>query len=280
MLQHERQQQRELDTDLRDELDEGLDDIRALLQESDPGHADPSRRPAPRQEEPDANYDQVVRSLAFDARSKPKNRTKTEDELAVEEKERLESAEVRRLRRMRGEVSDEEDGGDTSKRRRSEGKRPDADDLDDDFVDEEDLLGPGLTREALETIKLPDDESGQDEGEDEDEDDEGDEDDEVESDASVMKDLDNEMSVVEEADGEAEEPIARKGKRKAFPSPQVNRVKEIPYTFRCPSNIEEFEEILEDLEGSASPTVVQRIRAMHHPSLAQGNKEKLQVCSC
>jgi nucleolar protein 14 len=34
---------------------------------------------------------------------------------------------------------------------------------------------------------------------------------------------------------------------------------------------------MEPLDDSAIPTVVQRIRAIHHPSLAQGNKEKLQV---
>jgi nucleolar protein 14 len=40
--------------------------------------------------------------------------------------------------------------------------------------------------------------------------------------------------------------------------------------------VEEFEDILEGLDDEALPIVVQRIRALHHPSLAQGNKEKLQ----
>ena len=51
----------------------------------------------------DINYDQHVRELALDKRAKPKDRTKTEEELALEAKEALEKAERKRLQRMMGE---------------------------------------------------------------------------------------------------------------------------------------------------------------------------------
>jgi nucleolar protein 14 len=48
-----------------------------------------------------------VRELVFDQRSKPKDRTKTEEELALEAKIALEKAERQRIRRMNGEDDDE-----------------------------------------------------------------------------------------------------------------------------------------------------------------------------
>lgn len=288
--QYERQQQKEVDTDIREELDEDLDNLRALLQKGAPNAAGPSRMHPSRQialrpEDADVDYDQVVRTLAFDARSKPKNRTKTEEELAMEEKERLEVAEAKRLRRMRGEESEDEDEAGSRKRRKKDGRRPDGDDLEGDFEDEEDLLGPGLTREALENMQLPTVESDVDEeGEsgsevdedkeetDEDEDDDGEEG-ESSGEASAMEDLNDDVAMAL-----PEPPKLTIAPALSLQRRSANLVKkEIPYTFACPSSIEEFEDILDGLEDSALPTVVQRIRVLHHPSLAQGNKEKLQV---
>lgn len=292
----ERQKQKDMDDDLRDELDENLDDLRELLgtapvldRNAIPGPSRPKSTNKDAAE--DREYDQVVRTLAYEARAKPKDRTKTEDELAVEEAGALQKAEAKRQRRMKGEdVSDEEDeeaSGGYRKRRKME-RRGDADDLDDDF--EEDLLGPGITREDLEKMGANGAEDGADESgseddeeegsddEDEDEDgeeDEADDDDDNDEDEhsdglSAMDDLD-EAPDPETVDSDDEQVVKpSKGKKSRTTT-------EIPYTFSCPSSIEEFEDILESLDDSALPTVVQRIRAVHHPSLAQGNKEKLQV---
>lgn len=239
-----------------------------------------------------------MRELAYDARAKPKDRSKTEDELALEERDRLEKAEAKRLRRMRGEASEDEEGDEEGggrgrgKRRKTEKKRGEADDLDDDF-EEEELLGPGLTREDIENMKMDegdededddddeygegdeeDEESAGDEDEDEDEDDEDEDDDEEPSD---MEDLNDEVpDLVEGDEADLESGLVRKryGKTATKPKPKT---REIPYTFPCPADVEEFEDLLEGLGDEALPVVVQRIRALHHPSLAQGNKEKLQV---
>lgn len=275
----ERQHQNDLDADLRDELDGDINDLRALLNEA-PAEEVSFRRQVSGKD--DAEYGQFVRELAFEARAKPKDRTKTEDELAIEEKERLEKAEAKRLRRMRGEESEDEDS--RGKKRKVDDRR-EADDLGDDFLDEdeEDLLGPGLTREGLEKMGADKaaaaaaEEDDEDEDDDEDEEEDGDDEDgsdveddeeDEEEDASDMDDLD------EASDVGSDEEIDLVKKRKRSSAPKTT---EIPYTFICPATIDELEDIMEPLDDSAIPTVVQRIRAIHHPSLAQGNKEKLQV---
>ena len=283
----ERQHQKDMDEDLRDELDGELNDLRALLQE---GPSDTSAyRPKAISHENDAEYAQFVKTLAFEARAKPKDRTKTEDELAIEEKTRLEEAEAKRQRRMRGEESEDEEK--RGKRRRTDTRR-EGDDLDDDFLDEDeedDLLGPGLTRETLEArgaaqaaakVKADgesgdeetgdDNETGEDEDEDDDDDDDEDEEEDDDDAASAMDDLSDVADSNAEEDDEVD--LVRPSKRKA-----TSKTTEIPYTFECPDSIDQFEDIMEPLEDSALPTVVQRIRAIHHPSLAQGNKERLQV---
>ena len=114
-----RQTQQEEDENLRHELDNELDSIRSLLfaapqaeTPAGPSTNAPASLPvsaASQPEDQDKEYDQYVRELALDRRAKPKDRTKTEEEQALEEKEALEKAEKRRLRRMRGEESESED---------------------------------------------------------------------------------------------------------------------------------------------------------------------------
>ncbi|KAF7272717.1 hypothetical protein GWI33_014529 [Rhynchophorus ferrugineus] len=74
------------------------------------------------------DYDKYMRELKFEARGTVSDRLKTEDEIAKEEKERLEKLEQERIDRMKGVV---ENNG-TKVNHRS------ADDLDDNFVYESD----------------------------------------------------------------------------------------------------------------------------------------------
>ncbi|BEJ18214.1 hypothetical protein CspHIS471_0704910 [Cutaneotrichosporon sp. HIS471] len=279
----ERQKQRDEDEEMREQLDDGLDELRELLAGNAP--VKPAvqlpgvERGAPiADQHNDKDYDQFVRSLAFEARAKPKDRTKTEEEEAADEVARLQAAEAKRLRRMHGEESeDEEEGG---KRRKD--RAPDADDLGDDFMGEVDdegnvLLGEGLTRKTIEEMAPESDEGSGDEDEDgesgeegeEDDDEEEENDDDDDDDGESVSDLED-LDSDEASDDEAPQLVPVSKKRKAPP------VVEIPFTFSCPATLAEFEDILEPLADSALPTVVQRIRALHHPSLAQGNKERLQ----
>jgi nucleolar protein 14 len=216
----------------------------------------------------DQEYDKAVRELAFEQRAKPKDRTKTEEELALEEKQVLERAERKRQKRMRGEDPDSE--GENVRRKRP--KQIGGDDLEDDFYDE-DGFGPGLREEGSDES----DEDGEDdEGEGEDEEGEDgleDDDDDVggEEDEGGTESEAEGLGTAEEGD-DAELVPKRKGK---IGKPSAD--KELPYTFPCPESHQEFLDILEDIKDEDVPTVVHRIRTLHHPSLGEDNNSKLQV---
>src|SRR6266702_1087903 len=103
-----RRKQQEEANDIRHQLDRELDTIRNLLSRPDLVSGSVvkdvgSQAFETSREDHDRQYDQFVRELVFDQRSKPKDRTKTEEELALEAKTALEKAERQRIRRMNGE---------------------------------------------------------------------------------------------------------------------------------------------------------------------------------
>ena len=270
-----RQMEKAQEEGIRAELDDQFADLRELLFTTTPVERMDVDGPASNPdaailsvpEAQDTAYDQRVRELAFDKRSKPKDRTKTEEELALEAKEALERAERRRQRRMEGlpESEDEEDGKGRNKRKRG------GDDLEDDFMDDEAWggLGAGLDRAHAED----DDGDEESEGDEEDSEDEdgGDEDD------GKSEESDEESDEESEVEGEHEELVKStkvdKGKGRVKP-----KSRELPFTFPCPETHEEFLEIIEDIEDKDLPMVLQRMRALYHTSLAPENKFKLQVC--
>ncbi|OSX59348.1 hypothetical protein POSPLADRAFT_1172633 [Postia placenta MAD-698-R-SB12] len=275
----ERQAQQEEDENLRHELDQELDSIRSLLYAPEPsaattGAGDSGKTgipvPGAAVVEKDQEYDQYVRELVFEKRAQPKDRTKTEEEIALDEKEALEKAEQRRIRRMNGEPDESDEEGPKGKKgRRSRG----GDDLEDDFYEEDDEsgLGAGLTEdraahsveEASEVGDEEDDESGDEE--------EGDSD--VEDDESAAASDDSDDIEGEEGDSES---LVQTAKKRVEATPAKGKGKELPFTFPCPANHDEFLEIVEGVDVKDVPTVVQRIRTLHHPSLAEENKFKLQ----
>jgi nucleolar protein 14 len=310
----ERQKQKEMDDDMRMELDEGLEELRELL---NPASALPSSSvfsrtaPAPAAEDETAaskpagddlkkadnehDYDQHVRSLAFDRRAKPKDRTKTEEEVVKEEAEKLEAAEKARLRRMRGEETDEEDAqerdGPISRRKRRKGKdrdsdderpsrkMPEGDDLEDDFYDEGvDAataygLGKGIRGvDSDEGSELDEDEDeDEDEGDEEDEDEEDEESDEGEDGDEDLDDLDSDEEA-DVSDSDDETLVKKPKKSKKFNGVQK---KEVPFTFPCPTSHDDLLEIMDGLEDKDIVLVVKRIRTLYHPSRGEGNKERL-----
>lgn len=270
--------EKEKDENLRHQLDQELDSIRSLLFANPDPVSAALENPTPAEnattsdktQAQDLEYDQYVRELAFDKRSKPKDRTKTEEELALEEREALEKAEKRRLRRMRGEDDEESDDEERGKRKRARG----GDDLDDDFMDEDeayDGLGAGLAQAG-------NDENIDDEDEESEENEEG-EDEEGESDGEEDGSGSEESDDVDEgegSEGEHADLVSTKHLKTKKQVPTSKR-QELPFTFPCPSSHEDFLEIVENVDDGDVPIVVQRIRALHHPSLGADNKFKLQV---
>ena len=215
----------------------------------------------------DGNYDQHVRELAFDKRSKPKDRTKTEDELALEEKEVLERAERRRRRRMLGqnESDSEEEGTVKGKRKRG------ADDLDfDDGSGEWSGLGAGLDQTSAPLSEASEEEDAEEVAETSD--------DESSNKGDAESFGDEYMQNSDGLDEEHEDLVTLASLPKGKSMGKKGAKNELPFTFPCPGSHEEFLEIVEDIDDAHVPTVVQRIRTLYHTSLGADNKFKLQVC--
>ncbi|KAG2186157.1 hypothetical protein INT43_002595 [Umbelopsis isabellina] len=324
MHKMERQKEKDEDESVRKDLDDEFDDIRGLLDMAKPS----GRKPLPSQnrvfervederkdkeleeaaqkfsqakenEDDYQDYDKFVRELAFDQRAKPTDRTKTEEEIALEEKENLEKAEKARKRRMEGLESEDENSTNAGRRGekgRSNKKRkrePQADDLDDDFVEEDGpQLGHGLTLEDIMQAGPKEDEESDEESDEDDNEGDGEEDEEEgeSEEDSDMADLDSSDEVdFGEDDGDDMNELSTNGKvtkatKKSsdkassarYASKKMAEDYEIPYTFACPSTHIEFLDILEDIRLEDTPTVVHRICVLYHIKLAAENRQKLQ----
>lgn len=266
-----RQIEKEQEENMRHELDHDFDAFRTLLYAPDPSAVDNDtsftpKLPAPVSaiDEDAMDYDRQVRELAFDKRAKPKDRTKTEEELALDQREALEKAEKQRRLRMLGLEPGESDGedGDGHRRKRPRG----GDDLDDDFMENEpfDQLGAGL-----------DVEPGSDAFE-SDKEDSGEEYSGRETNFDGFGE--DEQSTRDETSDTEEDATETRVKQKAQrTSETLKAAKELPYTFPAPESHDEFLEIVQDLPDSDVSTVVQRIRTLYHHSLGPENKLRLQV---
>jgi nucleolar protein 14 len=203
---------------------------------------------------------------------------------------------------MEGLESEDENSPNTVRRGekgRSNKKRkrePQADDLDDDFVEEDGpQLGHGLTLEdIMQARRDEDEESGEDADADEDEDDkeDGDEDDEEgeSEEESDIADLDSSDEVdFGDDDGDDMNEVGINGaitKTTKAPLSKLSSAQreanksaedyEIPFTFECPSTHVEFLDILQDIRLEDTPTVIHRICVLYHIKLAAENRQKLQ----
>ena len=293
---YERQAAKDDDEDLREELDKELPNIHELLR----GIAK-RPQPVPVAEIPGMNpdraallsgtdktkfykeYDIQVKKLTQDKRSKPTERSKTEDERIAGESRKLQELEAKRLRRMQGaaENSDEEDAvekgvekeegldmeeddfglGSGIKARPSRQSKPTMAELgiddEDDFLIDDDLVASGSDTDPS------DDELGE-------ESNEGEEDDEYD-DTDFFKGL-----LTEE---ESKRPEFLTGANAPLPEmelPAENGVNgDLAYTFKCPESHGELLQVTKGVILLDLPTVVQRIRALYHPKLKAENKAKL-----
>ncbi|KAG1904084.1 Nop14-like protein [Suillus fuscotomentosus] len=243
---------------MRHQLDEDFDSFRGLLFAPNAQIADSNVASQPGIPSVDMDYDRQIRELAFDQRAIAKDRTKTEDELALEQKEALEGAERQRMRRMLGE---EGEGGDN---------------LEDDFPGDGSFttIGSGLVRGIDQGV-------AQDDSEEEEDEDEGvgvDEDEETDcEDENSKAEEGSETSFGSEAgstSGSEFDEITTNQKLAKLEPPGVRH--DLPFTFPCPESHEEFLEIIGEIDDTDVPIVVQRIRTLHHPSLSPDNKVKLQ----
>ncbi|KAG6016343.1 hypothetical protein E4U43_003870 [Claviceps pusilla] len=298
MHKYERQAAKEVDEDLRAELDKELSGIQMLLSSSKGARRADGTDAPPRsaitgvdRDAFERNFDLEVKKLAQDRRAQPTDRTKTEEEKAEEESERLKELENKRQRRMMGEQvtdseddkDDDEDDGGRNKGPETTGAdhtaveydedddgfglgrgirtRPTAAELgfddEDDFIIDDDLVASGSDLELVESDEdSEDDDSGDAQsGEDEEEDD-------------FTRGLLNEE--------ESRNPLFRPTTEASnADAPQKSDEHGLPFTFPCPQTHEELRSVTRAYSHENLPTIVQRIRALHHPKLDSKNKERL-----
>ncbi|KAK1293044.1 hypothetical protein QJS10_CPB17g02100 [Acorus calamus] len=149
-------------------------------------------REATVKEQPDA-YDRLVREMVMDMRARPSDRLKTVEEIAQEERERLELLEEERKKRMLAsdesgdESDDEKDDGGEDLDRPEKLRSLSGDDLGDSFSSEKMLANKkGWVDEIIEREDMDhteDEEDGSSEGS-QSEDDQGDNDDDEDSDSA------------------------------------------------------------------------------------------------
>lgn len=268
MYKHERQQAKDEDLDAMEDLDKDIDDLRSLLYQTEHRSSNTAKMEA----ENDLDYDAQVREMIFDKRAKPSDRTKTDEELAEDRAEHLRKLEEQRLRRMRGEVSDEE--GD---RIHSRSRAPAADDLSDEFDLEDDATEFGLSKGLGNDDEMAT--NDEDEGDaDEVSGSEGSEGDSDVFDFSNDEEQQESKRATKQLFKSKSEPMLSKLSSKSsseLPSDDSN----LAFTYPCPSTYNEFRNIVENHKISDHPVIVDRIIVLHHPSLHQDNKVKLMVSS-
>lgn len=282
MYKAERQAAKADDDDLRTELNKGMGDFYEALRShkipekplqappvtgSDP-HMDPARAAmlaGKSREAAEKEYETNLRQLKLDARSKPSVRTKTDEEKAAEEAARLEDLERQRIRRMKGEVESSDD-------------EQDADLEPEDDYDEDDAEAFGLS--APEPVPRK-------ELDVEDEDEFMLEDDLIASDseAEMASEQDSEeLGSEEEMDEDGDDDfinglVLPQGSHSLQPqaAETISPSKNLAYTFPCPQTHKELLDVLEGTKITDLPTVVQRIRALYHKGLVEGNQLKLDA---
>lgn len=306
---YERQKAKEDDEEEREKLDAEMKDLWVLLGQKQPSTTAPKsdgmapsgtndiplgvRGSAAKEaakeiaEGKGDEYDKAVREMMFDARAKPQDREKTQEELAAVESERLKKLENDRLRRMRGEsVTDDEE---EVKKKNSPEEPMEMDDAEypgdaaaygfaegipsaaDRYADmNPDELVDG-DYEVSEDGYVDVDEDGLVQGDDMSDD--------YDSDASSIA---GSAASGDESEDEGEGDFLSglmpgKSALAAAASSKTDGSGKLAFTFPCPQTHEELLSITSKIPVNDHATVVQRIRVLHHAQLQAGNKEKLQV---
>lgn len=271
----ERQVQREEAQELTEKLDQEWKNIQALMVKKTPKA---ERADKPEEKPKRDEYDMMVRELGFEMKAQPSEKMKTPEELAKEEREKLQKLEADRLKRMMG---DEVGDGAQNQIHLS------ADDLNDGFI---------LDKHDKKTLAYQDgkwnlEEAEEDEGEDEDEG-EGDSGEEQESDAEEEDEVEEEEEGSDEEDGhsdlDSEQESENEEDQEASAKPKKTLTQdemraqqeaaksELPYTFAAPESYSELKNMLRGHTSDNQRLIVARTQKSNHPSLAVGNKLKLQ----
>ncbi|XP_038150925.1 nucleolar protein 14 [Cyprinodon tularosa] len=271
----ERQVQKEEAQELTEKLDQEWKSIQALMVKKAPKNSEQADKleEKPKPEE----YDMIVRELGFEMKAQPSEKMKTPEELAREEEEKLKKLEADRLRRMMGD-----EGGDNVQSQ----VHMSADDLNDGFdLDQHDKktlsYQDGKWNIAEET---EDDKEEEEEGSDAEEDDDDEEEEQQEEGSSEDEeghsDLESEQDSEDEESKQDDQGSSSKQQRslsrEELKAQQEAAKAELPYTFTAPESYQDLKDLLHGHTPDNQRLIVARTQKCNHPSLAAGNKAKLQ----
>ncbi|KAL6096792.1 nop14 [Pungitius sinensis] len=276
----ERQVRKEESHELTEKLDQEWKSIQALMVKKTP-KGDRAEEEKPKLEQ----YDMMVRELVFEMKAQPSEKLKTPEELAREEREKLQKLESDRLRRMMGD-----EVGESSQSQ----SHISADDLHDGFIldkDDEKTLSyqDGKWNIGEEADKDKAEEDNEEEGHSGEEEEEGDEEEEEEEDGDEEEEGEQEGSDDEEdghsdLESEQESDDEERTETSAQPSLSKEEMKaqqeaakaELPYTFTAPESYSDLKALLQGHTPDNQRLIVARTQKSNHASLAVGNKLKLQ----
>ncbi|XP_060792007.1 nucleolar protein 14 [Neoarius graeffei] len=263
----ERQTQKEETHELTEKLDQEWKSIQNLLARKTPREHE-EEKDKPKLDE----YDVMVRELGFEMKAQPSEKLKTPQEIAREESERLQKLEADRRRRMEGEVEENPKHTHTS-----------ADDLSDGFIlnkDDRKTLSYQDGKWNIEEVEgegggdeeKNDDEGSDDSSDDDDEDDDDGGDDHTDLEDSISDEDEEDEEKEEEATAEVKHTLSEEEKREIQDTARA----ELPYTFTAPECYTDLKAMLQGHSADEQCLIVERTKKCNHPSLAVGNKAKLQ----
>ena len=288
---YERQKAKEDDDDLRATLDKGMSGVYAALR----GQTDPKQKSSESQvqavpnSEPIMNperaamlagkdpatvekeyiekeYERRVHEMFEDRRARPSERTRTEEEKAAREAERLHELEAKRVRRMMGDIESSDEA--------EEEPTNDVNDEEEEYRDDAEAFG--LSQKVTNGTQPPVDVEDEDEF--------------VLDEDLIASDSDADATNEEQDSDHDENSIADDGDDEfinglRMPDPKdsgreangrtASKSATTPYAYACPESHAEFLQIVNGEDVNQIPIIIQRIRALYHPSLSPDNKEKL-----
>lgn len=253
------------------------------------------------------DYDKLVKEMVLDMRGHASDRTKTPEEIAKEDRARLEALEEKRKKRMLdNEVSDDDEGNVDDFKGRTEKKMKfiSGDDLGDSFFSDEEQEKKGWVDEVLERREEESEDGEFDDGSsasEETEEDENDSDigerlieqDWEQSDDEYNIDNKQQREMLDESDEGALKKRLKDIKEKEFRNQKSDKAKEknatiqmtvaaekietLPYVINAPSNLRELRSLLDNRSDDQIVEAICRIRACNAISLAAENRHKMQV---
>ncbi|KAM6901193.1 nucleolar protein 14 [Lycodopsis pacificus] len=272
----ERQVRKEESQELTEKLDLEWKSIQGLMVKKTPkGERVEEEKPKLEQ------YDMMVRELVFEMKAQPSEKLKTPEELAREEREKLQKLEADRLRRMMGDEVGESSGSQI---------HISADDLNDGFIlDTEDKKTLSYQDGKWNFDEEPEEDKDYEEGqsgedgeseaaEEEDGDDGEGEEEEGQEGSSEDEDGHSDLESEQESeDEETKEDSAKPSLSEEEMKAQQEAAKaELPYTFTAPENYSDLTDLLHGHTPDNQRLIVARTQKSNHASLAAGNKLKLQ----